>query len=211
MPIIANPILPGCFPDPSIFFDDDGRAWVHGTRLAANPQWHDQTEVWLRELDRERLALTGDEHILWNGALSGAVWAEGPHHYQVDGRYYLLASEGGTEFYHAISVARSDRVTGPYTGSRANPVLTHRQLGRDIDIAGVGHADLVQAADGSWWAMVLAMRPYGGYHVNLGREAFVIPISWHEQCTGTAEENTWRGGRSASNRCAGRTSATCCD
>ena len=32
--------------DPSIFFDDDGRAWLHGTRRAREPQWPDQTEVW---------------------------------------------------------------------------------------------------------------------------------------------------------------------
>lgn len=162
--------------DPSILFDDDGRAWVHGTRLAADPQWPDQTEIWLRELDRESLALIGDEHVIWNGAVVGAVWAEGPHLYRIDGAYYLLASEGGTEFHHAVCVARSDRVTGPYTGSRANPVLTHRHLGRDVDIVGVGHADLVQAVDGSWWAVLLGTRPGAG----LGRETFLVPVSWQD-------------------------------
>lgn len=166
--------------DPSLFFDDDGRAWLHGTRLVADPQWHHQTEVWLRELDRETLTLTGEEHILWNGAVIGAVWAEGPHLYKVDGTYYLLASEGGTEFHHALSVARADAVTGPYTGNKANPVLTHRHLGHGADIVGVGHADLVQAVDGSWWAVLLAMRPYGGYHYNLGRETFLVPVAWQD-------------------------------
>lgn len=166
--------------DPSLFFDDDGRVWLHGTRLADDPQWHHQTEVWLRELDRATLTPTGEEHILWNGAVLGAVWAEGPHLYKVDGTYYLLASEGGTEFHHALSVARADDVTGPYIGNKANPVLTHRHLGHGADIVGVGHADLVQAVDGSWWAVLLAMRPYGGYHYNLGRETFLVPVAWQD-------------------------------
>lgn len=166
--------------DPSIFFDDDGRAWLHGTRLARKPQWHDQTEVWLRELDLHEMRLIGEEHILWTGAVLGAVWAEGPHLYKVDGAYHLLAAEGGTEFHHAISVAKADAVTGPYIGNKANPVLTHRHLGRGSDVIGVGHADLVQAVDGSWWAVLLGMRPYGGYHYNLGRETFLVPVVWED-------------------------------
>ena len=166
--------------DPSLFFDDDGRVWVHGTRLAADPEWDQQTEVWIRELDRDTLRLTGPEHVVWTGAVRGAVWAEGPHLYKVDGTYYLLAAEGGTDIHHAISVARADVVTGPYEGNKANPVLTHRHLGRGMDVTGVGHADLVQAVDGSWWALLLAMRPYGGYHYNLGRETFLVPVTWED-------------------------------
>jgi xylan 1,4-beta-xylosidase len=166
--------------DPSIFFDDDGRIWVHGTRLAPTPQWHDQTEVWVRELDPATRQLVGPEHLIWNGALRNVVWAEAPHLYKVAGTYYLLAAEAGTEFHHAVSVARADSVTGPYVGSKGNPVLTHRHLGRGSDVVGVGHADLVQAADGSWWALALGMRPYGGYHYNLGRETFLVPVGWED-------------------------------
>src|SRR5665647_74720 len=92
--------------DPSIFFDDDGRVWMHGTRLAREPEWHDQTEVWVRELDPETKKLVGPEQVIWNGALRTVVWAEAPHLYKVDGTYYLLAAEGGTEFHHAVSIAR---------------------------------------------------------------------------------------------------------
>ena len=166
--------------DPSIFFDDDGRVWVHGTRLAREPQWHDQTEVWVRELDPQTMALVGPEHVVWNGALRDVVWAEAPHLYKVDGTYYLVAAEGGTEFHHAVSVARAEHVTGPYVGNKGNPVLTHRHLGRGSDVVGVGHADLVEAADGSWWAVLLGMRPYGGYHYNLGRETFLVPVEWED-------------------------------
>ena len=166
--------------DPSLFFDDDGRVWVHGTRLVEEPEWFHQTEVWLRELDTETMRLTGPEHVLWTGAVRGAVWAEGPHLYKVDGTYYLLAAEGGTEIHHAISVARAESVTGPYVGNKGNPILTHRHLGRGVDVVGVGHADLVEDLDGGWWAVLLAMRPYGGYHYNLGRETFLVPVTWED-------------------------------
>ena len=167
--------------DPSIFFDDDGRVWMHGTRLVEkDPEWFHQTEVWIREYSLTEQKLVGPEHVVWNGAVKGVVWAEGPHLYKKDGTYYLVAAEGGTEFHHAVSVARAENVTGPYTGNKGNPILTHRHLGRGSELVGVGHADLVEAVDGSWWAVCLGMRTYGGYHYNLGRECFLVPVVWED-------------------------------
>ena len=165
--------------DPSLLFDD-GRVWLCGTRLSGTPLWHDQTEVWLRELDPRTLAPIGDEHVLWHGALIGAVWAEGPHLYRRGDWFYLLASEGGTEFNHALSVARSREITGPYEGFAANPVLTHRNLGQHHPIVAVGHADLVETPRGEWFAVLLASRPYGGYFANLGRETFAVAVEWQD-------------------------------
>lgn len=169
--------------DPSVFFDDDGRAWLTGTRLAEPGLWPGQTDVWLRELriERDPVAITvvDEEHLVWRGALQGAVWAEGPHLYRVDGRYYLLAAEGGTEYDHAVSVAVADVVTGPYVGNPANPVLTHRHLGRSFSVTGVGHADLVEHTDGTWWAVALGSRPVGASGAQpLGRETFLVPVEW---------------------------------
>ncbi len=124
--------------------------------------------------------LLGPEHVVWTGALRDVVWSEAPHIYKHEGGYYLLTAEGGTEFHHAVSVARSESVTGPYIGNKANPILTHRHLGRDVDVVGVGHADLVDDGAGGWWAVLLGMRPYGGYHYNLGRETFLVPVVWED-------------------------------
>jgi alpha-N-arabinofuranosidase len=170
--------LPGGGFDPSLFFDDDGRCWFTATRPTGDYEGH--TEVWLREFDPAALRLVGAEHVLWDGAVKGSIWAEGPHLYKIDGRYYLLASEGGTAHDHALSVARADHVTGPYAGNPRNPFLTHRHLGLDHPIVGTGHADLVQTAAGAWWMVLLAMRPYGGYFYNLGRETFLAPVRWED-------------------------------
>jgi alpha-N-arabinofuranosidase len=166
--------------DPSLLIDHDGRIWMHGTRLAPEPEHFHQTEVWVREYSHAERALIGPEHIVWNGAVRGAVWAEGPHLYRIGERYYLLAAEGGTEYHHAVSIARADTVTGPYEGNRANPVFTHRHLGRRPGVMGAGHADLVQAPDGSWHAVMLAMRAADGHHYPLGRETFLCPVVWED-------------------------------
>lgn len=166
--------------DPSILFDDDGRAWWCGTRLAEPGDWPEQTEVWVRELDVSTMSLVGDEHVVWHGAVEGAVWAEGPHLYRRAGEVLLLASEGGTERHHAVSAARGASPTGPFTGSRANPLLTHRHLGSDAQVANVGHADLVDDGRGGWWATVLATRrlPLDGTRADAlqGRETWLVPV-----------------------------------
>lgn len=173
------PDAPGI--DPTIFFDDDGRSWYLGTRPAPEgPKYNGNWEVWLQEIDLERKRLKGPSHGLWRGALRDAVWPEGPHLYRVDGWYYLLIAEAGTEADHAVSIARSRELTGPYEGCRRNPILTNRHLGRDCPVVNVGHADLVQIPNGDWWMVLLASRPYGGYYRNLGRETFLCPVAWED-------------------------------
>lgn len=166
--------------DPSLFFDDDGQAWYVGTRLNEEGFYQGHTEIFLRRLDTEQMKLVGEEYILWDGAVKGVVWAEAPHIYKVNGYYYLLIAEGGTAHHHSVTIARSEHITGPYEGNRANPILTHRHLGLDYPIVGTGHADLVETQNGEWWMVLLAMRPYGGYFYNLGRETFLIPARWED-------------------------------
>jgi alpha-N-arabinofuranosidase len=62
-----------------------------------------------------------------------------------------------------------------------NPILTHRHLGLDYPIVGTGHADLIDTPSGEWWMVLLAMRPYGGYYYNLGRETFMAPVRWEDE------------------------------
>lgn len=166
--------------DPSLFFDDDGRVWYVGNRMATHSQYEGHTEIWLQEFDLQAIRLVGEPRRLWDGAVKGAIWAEAPHIYKIQSRYYLLASEGGTAHNHAVAVARSETVTGPYETNPRNLIMTHRHLGLDYSIVGTGHADLVDTPTGEWWMVLLAMRPYGGYFYNLGRETFLVPVRWEE-------------------------------
>jgi alpha-N-arabinofuranosidase len=150
--------------DPSLFFDDDGRVWYVGNRMAVHSQYDGHTEIWLQELDLGNMCLVGEPRVLWDGAAKGAVWAEAPHIYKIRDYYYLMIAEGGTGHHHAVTIARSTVVTGPYEANPGNPILTHRHLGLDYPIVGTGHADLVETQTGEWWMVLLAMRPYGGYY-----------------------------------------------
>jgi len=167
--------------DPSLLFDDDGKCWYVGTRLNEEGHYTGHTEIFLHELDIEKMKLVGNDTVLWDGALKGVVWAEAPHIYNINGWYYLMIAEGGTAHHHAVTIVRSKHVAGPYEPYRGNPILTHRHLGLDYPIVGTGHADLVETQNGEWWAVLLAMRPYGGYYYNLGRETFLVPVRWEDE------------------------------
>ncbi|WP_333771115.1 glycoside hydrolase family 43 protein [Streptomyces sp. IBSBF 2435] len=164
--------------DPSLFFDDDGSAYLLGAREI--PGTGGRTEIWMRAFDVATGALSGPDRVLFRGALVDARWAEGPHLYRHDGWYVLLLAEGGTEFEHAVTVARSRQVTGPYENHPGNPVLTHRHLGQGHPLSGAGHADLVRTPGGDWYALLLASRMYGGRHANLGRETHLARVEWEQ-------------------------------
>jgi alpha-N-arabinofuranosidase len=105
---------------------------------------------------------------------------EGPHLYKIDGMYYLFSAEGGTEKGHMQTIARSASPYGPFEPAPHNPVLTHRHLAVE-PIQCTGHADLVEASDGSWWAVFLATRKGSLFSANvLGRETWLAPVAWRD-------------------------------
>ena len=169
--------------DPSLLFDGED-AWFCATRPRRDAGIEGQTEVWVQRFDPATLTLVGEQRVIWYGAMVDVVWAEAPHLYAVEGGFLLVIAEGGTAIHHCMTVARSDNVFGPYVNCRHNPVLTHRHLGRSSAVTSVGHVDLVEAADGSWWAVCLAIRPRrddaGATYGNLGRETFLAEVTWED-------------------------------
>lgn len=114
---------------------------------------------------------------IWDG--TEAHGTEGPHLYEIDGRYLLLVAEGGTEPGHLISVARSDSPWGPFEPCPHNPILTHRSSWWPI--LTTGHGDLVQDPKGDWWIVFLGTRPTGYHPMHvLGRETFLAPVEWQD-------------------------------
>jgi alpha-N-arabinofuranosidase len=104
--------------DPSLFFDEDGRAWYCGTREdSGGPRYFGDNEIWLQELDLGTLKLKGESRAIWKGALRDSVWPEGPHIYKRSGWYYLMIAEGGTALDHAVTVARSRDLVQDPTGA----------------------------------------------------------------------------------------------
>lgn len=165
--------------DPSLFFDDDGTCWYTGSinETPETDRYPNEDRIYLQKLDLEQGKLVGERYILTSGHATNAPYCEAPHLYKINHKYYLITAEGGTWENHAVTVFTSDKVTGPYIPGLANPVLTHRHLGNQVDISSIGHADLVQTQHGKWWAVTLGVRPLKGYNM-LGRETFLVPVSF---------------------------------
>lgn len=153
--------------DPSLFFDDDGSVFYTTSHDGA----------YQSRINPKSGELLGESKLIWAG--TGGQYPEGPHLYKRDGWYYLLLSEGGTEYGHMITMARSKSPWGPFEPCARNPLLSHRS--HRSPIQGLGHADLVDTPEGHWFAIALGFRPNGYppcYH--LGRETFLAPVKWAE-------------------------------
>jgi len=151
--------------DPSLFFDSDGSV-IYTTAHEGALQ---------SRIDVTTGKLLTEPRVVWAG--TGGQFPEGPHLYWHKDWYYLLMSEGGTEYGHMITMARCRTPWGPFEPCARNPLLTHRS--QKSPIQGVGHADLIDTAEGEWFAVSLGFRPNGYppcYH--LGRETYLTPVVW---------------------------------
>ena len=172
--------------DTSFMFDNNGRAWVvYCTRPFDNNAPAGMSAIHLNEFDWRNDSIKSEtwELTTGSGCMEQSQWIEGPHLYHIGKYYYLMCAEGGTGRAHSEVIFRSKKVTGPYESYSGNPILTQRDLS-DTDctepVSSAGHADLVQAKDGSWWAVFLACRPYGDDLYNTGRETFLLPVIWKD-------------------------------
>lgn len=169
--------------DPSLFFED-GRTYF----LSNGSDDYGVSGVVQCEIDIETGKKLSESRTIWQG--SGGRFLESPHMYKINGEYYLMAAEGGTEYGHMITYARSSSIWGEFKGYPGNPVLTNRNLGGFI-IQGVGHGDLIQDTNGNWYILHLGFRQTGQwatYH-HLGREVFMTPVTFGEDGWFTAGTN----------------------
>jgi len=172
--------------DPSIFFDDDGKAYiVHNDAPPKGTEQyngHRVIKMWDYDLEKDQI-VAGSDKIIVNGGVDLSqkpIWIEGPHIYKKNGKYYLMCAEGGTGGNHSEVIFMSDSPKGPYLPAGNNPILTQRYFPKDrkekVDWA--GHADLVETPDGQYYGVFLAIRPNEKNRVNKGRETFILPVDW---------------------------------
>jgi xylan 1,4-beta-xylosidase len=158
--------------DPSLFFDDDGKVY-----FTSNCKVDGKPGISQSEIDIKTGQLLTPTRSIWNG--TGGRYPEAPHLYKIHGYYYLMIAEGGTEYGHMITLARSSSPWGPFDPCPYNPILTHRDRG-DSEIQGTGHGDLIQDHQGNWWLVFLAFRNTTQFFHHLGRETFLAPVTWRE-------------------------------
>lgn len=169
--------------DPSLLFDE-GKVYF----LSTGVDDEGIDGIIQCEIDIESGKKLTKSKVLWLG--SGGRYVEGPHMYKINGKYYLMAAEGGTEYGHMITYAVGDNPWGEFKNYPGNPVLTNRNLG-GYEIQGIGHGDLVEDNNGNWWIVHLGFRQIGQYepYHHLGREVFLAPVKFHEDGWFTAGDN----------------------
>jgi alpha-N-arabinofuranosidase len=172
--------------DPSIFFDDNGKAYiVHNDAPDKGKELyngHRVIKIWEYDIENDQV-IPGTDKIIVDGGVDiteKPIWIEAPHIYKKDGKYFLMCAEGGTGDWHSEVIFRSDKATGPYTPAPGNPILTQRYFGKDREnkVDWAGHADLVKGPDDNYYGVFLAIRPNEKDQVNTGRETFILPVDW---------------------------------
>lgn len=174
--------------DPSLFFDDDGKAYmINNGDPEGAPLYQGHKAIWIQEFDVKSNKLFGPRRVIRDGGHNLAekpIWIEGPHLYKINGYYYLMAAEGGTSINHSEVIFRSKNIFGPYETNPDNPILTQRNLdkNRPNPVTNTGHADLIQDKNGNWYSVFLACRPYSPENMfNIGRETFLLPVKWNDK------------------------------
>jgi len=159
--------------DPSFYFEG-GKAYYMSNEGDGTESLKGSTGITMAEIDTSTGKLKSTKKVIWNG--SGAACLEGPHLFRHNGWYYLLAAQGGFHD-HMETIARSRELFGPYESCERNPILSHKDYFLS-PIQGVGHMDMIDDANGNWWAVFLGIRIAGIMFHHLGRETFLAPVTW---------------------------------
>ena len=145
--------------DPSLLFEDG-----HVYFISNGEDDEGEGGVIQCEINIETGEKLSKSKCIWQG--TGGRYLESPHMYKINGGYYLMAAEGGTEYGHMITYARSDSPWGPFVNYPNNPVLTNRNKAPFI-IQGIGHGDLIQKENGEWRTVELfASDDYTAHDIN---------------------------------------------
>lgn len=172
--------------DPSLFHDRDGRKWFvnmrwnhreNGTGL--NPA-HDRFDgIELQEWHPEA-GLLGEVATIYTGTDLGLT--EAPHLFRHGEHYYLTTAEGGTGYDHAVTLARSKDIRGPYETHPQKHVITAR-FHPENPIQRMGHGQYVEGHDGRFWHSFLCGRPQKGprgLFCATGRETGLAEVVWRD-------------------------------
>jgi xylan 1,4-beta-xylosidase len=164
--------------DPSLFHDADARKYLVNVLWDHRPGNNRFAGIVLQEYSVKERRLIGERKIIFKGTPLG--FTEAPHLYQRNGWYYLLTAEGGTGWGHAVTMARSRTLTGPYELHPDTHILSARHR-PDAELQRAGHADLVETQHGDTYMVYLCGRPLRNRgRCTLGRETAIQKMVWNQ-------------------------------
>ena len=169
--------------DPSLFHDEDGRKWFlnmlwnHRTdSIGGSPKHPAFAGILAQEYDAAAGKLIGKPVNIFAGSSHGLV--EGSHLFKRDGWYYLTVAEGGTGYDHAVTMARSRELLGPYELHPDTFLMTAKDA-CDAPLQRTGHGQVIETPDGETYHTHLCSRPLPGTRRSpLGRETGLQKCVW---------------------------------
>lgn len=174
--------------DASLFHDDDGRKYLIQQTWDFREYRHAFNGITLTEFDTETMRLKPEtSRTIWQG--TDVKLVEGPHLYKINGWYYLFCAEGGTQYEHQESVARSRTLDAEsFEGDPSNPFISNFDT-PNAYLQKQGHGALVDTPGGEWYYASLCGRPWrhateSSHGVRgwctLGRETSIQKVEWNE-------------------------------
>ena len=162
--------------DPSLFHDDDGRKYLLNMLWDHRPGYNRFAGIVVQEYSSKERKLIGERVNIFKGTALGLT--EAPHVYKRNGWYYLLTAEGGTNWNHAVTMARSRKLTGPYELHPDTYIMSARHR-PDAPLQRAGHASLVETQNGETYMVYLCGRPLRNRgRCTLGRETAIQKMVW---------------------------------
>jgi xylan 1,4-beta-xylosidase len=164
--------------DPSLFHDEDGRKYLVNMLWDHRPGNNRFAGIVLQEYSAQEHKLVSERTNIFKGTPLG--FTEAPHLYRRNGWYYLLTAEGGTGWGHAVTMARSRTLVGPYELHPDTYILSARHR-PDVELQRSGHASLVETKNGETYMVYLCGRPLRNRgRCTLGRETAIQKMTWGE-------------------------------
>lgn len=162
--------------DPSIFFDDDGKAYFLNEIWDYRMETHNKScGIVMQQIDPVSFDLIGEPKKLFDGTAPAKT--EAPQIYKHGGYYCLFTAEGGTGINHQETIARSKTIWGPYEVDPDTPLITSKGH-PELPLQQSGHASLIETAEHEWYIAHLCTRPLPGNKPILGRETAIEPVEW---------------------------------
>ena len=180
--------------DASLFHDDDGRKYLAALEWETRADYEKPGPICLVEYDPEKKRVIGMPRRIWRGGTDRGC-LEAPHLYKRGEYYYIMCAEGGTGYYHSVTMGRSRSIWGPYEPDPCNPILTSnpieanerqdwdhlkpRYYNSDSPLQKCGHGSIVDTPGGETWMAHLCARPFAPeLRCTLGRETAIQRMEW---------------------------------
>lgn len=182
--------------DASMFHDDDGKKYVVALEWETRTEYEKPGPISIMEYDPKTRQMIGMPKRFWRGGTDrGCI--EAPHLTKHGAYYYIMCAEGGTGYYHSVTMGRSKNVWGPYEPDPCNPILTSnpvnvneradwdhlkpRYYNPDVKLQKAGHASYVDLPNGETWMVFHTSRPFTPeLRCTLGRETSIQRMRWTE-------------------------------